>query len=337
MNVDIIKEQIIALKKLKTPNSEFIVNLFEYYLKMQNFKKVILDSDFVTVVNKNYNIDDVIKINKYIPNKLIIDNSTIYINLNNYEIGENWFYNSQNNLCRIYSNLLKIKSEVLTEKILIDKVLDIKNNDYTKKYVVDSKKYKLYKLIKNLDKIITSSNLKNIKFLIEYEEEDILKYNFVLMELKVALEVIRENDYKKKITYLYDYFSDYLDKEFKNYNFCNFKNNQCFAQYDKNNNFKFPYTDYNGCCYDVRNKVQCYNLDTASCDKCKIKSLSCKLLICSYLRSKGINYSIYDSLLTKSFLKLQQKLDCVWEFYIDEKEMIKRIEKANISKHKILL
>lgn len=325
MNIDIIKKQIIALKKLNTPNSEFIVNLFEYYLKMQNFKKVILDSDFITVVNENYNLDDVIKINKYTPNKLITDNSIIYINLDNYEIGENWFYNSQNNLHRIYNNLLKFENKDLAEDILINKVLDVRNNNYVKKYIVDSKKYKLYKLIKKLNKIITNNNLKNIKYLIQYDEEDILKYNFVLKELKVALEVIQEENQEKKILHLYDYFSDYLDDEFKNYNLCNFKNNQCFAQYDRNNKFKFPYTEYNGCCYDVRNKVQCNNLDTASCGKCKIKSLSCKLLICGYLRSKGINYSIYDSLLTKSFLKLQQKLDCVWEFYVDEKEMIKKL------------
>lgn len=327
MEIDIIKSKIMILKELNTPNSEFIVNLFEHYLRTYNLEKIKLNSNFITVINEkeiqNYNLDNVIIINKYTPNKMITDNSTVYINLNNYEIGENWFYNSQNNLCRIYNNLLQIDNKRLTEEILVNKVLDVKNGDYVKKYIVNTTKYKLYKLIKNLNKIITKNNLKNIMYLIQYDEADNLKYNFVLRELQVALEVLQEADYEKKISYLYDYFSDYLDNEFKNYNFCNFKNNQCFAQYDKNNKFKFPYTEYNGCCYDVRNKVQCNNLDTSSCGKCKIKSLSCKLLICGYLRSKGIEYNIYDSLLTKSFLKLQQKLDCVWEFYIDEKEMIK--------------
>lgn len=103
---------------------------------------------------------------------MITDNSTIYINLNNYEICENWFYNSQNNLHRIYNNLLKFENKNLTEDILINKVLDVRNNNYVKKYIVDSKKYKL---IKKLNKIITNNNLKNIKYLIKYDEEDILK------------------------------------------------------------------------------------------------------------------------------------------------------------------
>ena len=55
MNIDIIKNRIIILKELNTSNSEFIVNLFEYYLRIYNTALTPIE------IIQNYKYEELIK------------------------------------------------------------------------------------------------------------------------------------------------------------------------------------------------------------------------------------------------------------------------------------
>ncbi len=328
MDIDVLEHKLAILNNLDTCSSRFILNLFKNYLKDVRVKKDIFDSDFITVNPIKFDMKNVINVNKYSFDKKIINNSVIYINLNDYEIGKNWFYSAQNNLYCIYVELAKASDIELENERYIDNLLirsqKLKNE---KLYTVDTFKHKLYKLLRKLNKVIEQENIEKISYIIRYDEKDILKYNYVLNELVAVLKIILFKDYRLKVSYVYDYISDFMDNEFRSYNFCDFLNNQCIAQRDSNNHFSFPYEKYNGCCYDVRTKSECEFLDVKSCEKCKIKSVSCKLLICGYLREMGINYSIYDSLLVRTFFNIKQKTDCVWNFYEKKENMMKKFHK----------
>ena len=320
MEKSVLEEKFKILNDLNTPVSDFILDLCKAYLSDCGQERKNFNSNMVKVNNNVEIPKNALVVEKYSLNKELRDNAIIFINLDNYEIGNNWFYEAQNNIWRICNVLLQTNNELLRDnKFLNDLVKNIDSRRKDNKYVVDKSKYKLYVLLRNLNKIVKENDVKNISYIIKYTENDIPKYNFVLKEFTTALKIISFKKPNLQFDYIYNYISDYMDNEFEKYNLCNFKNNQCIAQRDISDRHKFPYEDYDGCCFNVSTKKKCDYLD--SCKKCKIKSISCKLLICTYLRERGVNYSIYDNLLTKVFFSLKQKLDCIWKFYIGKDEL----------------
>ena len=102
-----------------------------------------------------------------------------------------------------------------------------------------------------------------------------------------------------RYSYIYDKVCDYLDNEFVTNNICGFKDNICKSV---ENNSHCKESRY-GCCYG-RNRGLCHYLKD---NKCSIKSISCKLFTCRYLKKEKINYKINDIVLLKYFFNMRQK------------------------------
>ena len=79
----------------------------------------------------------------------------------------------------------------------------------------------------------------------------------------------------------------------------------------------------NGCCYGKKRGV-CEHLKN---NKCTIKSITCKLFTCRYLKKQGIKYKINDIPLLKYFMNIQQRLVIMSSFFKDKDEVIKLLMK----------
>ena len=67
-----------------------------------------------------------------------------------------------------------------------------------------------------------------------------------------------------------------------------------------------------GCCYSDARGGLCENLKN---HRCQIKSISCKLYSCEYLRNKKVYFKIKDIPLLKYFFNLKQKYILKYIFY----------------------
>jgi hypothetical protein len=110
-------------------------------------------------------------------------------------------------------------------------------------------------------------------------------------EIERALEII---DIRQRYEYVYDAICDYLDKQFKEKNYCDFKDDMCIV----NRNGVGKNKD-SGCCYsfrldfflNMRDKKRCKYLGDK---ECKTKCISCKLYVCKYLAKKGVRFSPHN-------------------------------------------
>lgn len=116
-------------------------------------------------------------------------------------------------------------------------------------------------------------------------------------EIEEALNIA---DTKTRYEYVYDALCDYLDKEFRVNNYCDFIDNKCVAVREgKTDKFtRLAGKDCIGCCssYDLGIGLSICNLRTCIHlgDKgCNTKCVSCKLYACKYLREKGIRFDIF--------------------------------------------
>ena len=121
-------------------------------------------------------------------------------------------------------------------------------------------------------------------------------------------------DLRDRYSYIYDIVCDYLDNTFKKNNWCDFKNNRCVSV----RNSGHCSESVCGCCYGSKRGV-CKYLDK---DHCKIKSLSCKLFSCRYLKKKKKNIRIKDIPLLKYFFNIRQKYIIEYSLFKDKDEMI---------------
>lgn len=123
-------------------------------------------------------------------------------------------------------------------------------------------------------------------------------------EINVVLKILDILNVKKKLdkyNLIYDYTCDYLDNEFKINNWCNFKNDVCICNRNKNKECRVE-----SCCVRNKTKIVCKYFDNKN-KKCSIKCISCKLFTCKYLKSKGIKYSTNKIPYLKYFLSIRQK------------------------------
>lgn len=187
------------------------------------------------------------------------------------------------------------------------------------------------------DKYVESDNFyknakkyihKNVLVHFLYDEFDIID-DSILKEKKFSKDVtskicfihaINLRDKKKRYAYIYDVVCDYLDKEFHDKNICGFSDNVCLSV---KNNSHCP-ESLHGCCYG-RNRGLCKNFKNG---KCQIKSISCKLFTCRYLKKNKIKYKINDIPLLKYFFNLRQKFIIDTSIFKDKEETIELLLKA---------
>ncbi len=107
-----------------------------------------------------------------------------------------------------------------------------------------------------------------------------------IVEVLKCIEILNERNKKKRLELVYDYTCEYLDNEFLGKNLCGFKNDMCAC-----NRHKHKDKRRSSCCESGRTKTICDKFDNKN-KECTIKSISCKLFVCPYLRKKGVKLSV---------------------------------------------
>ena len=80
------------------------------------------------------------------------------------------------------------------------------------------------------------------------------------------------------------------------------------------------------CCIKTSTGEICEHFDK-EIKFCKIKSITCKLFVCPFLRKKGIRYSVNKIPYIKYFLSIRQKLIIKSNPFVDKDEMIDKLIK----------
>lgn len=173
---------------------------------------------------------------------------------------------------------------------------------------------------KNIKKYLN----KNVFVHFLYEEDDIVNNSnidkYASIENKIhMIHALNIKNIEKRYSYIYDVVCDYLDKEFREKDICSFKDNKCISV--RNNSHCKE--SCNGCCYGT-NRGLCKNFKDG---KCSIKSLSCKLFTCRYLKKQGVRYRINDIDLLKYFFNIRQKYILDTSIFKDKDEIIKSLLK----------
>ena len=107
------------------------------------------------------------------------------------------------------------------------------------------------------------------------------------------MHAINIKEKSKRYSFIYDTVCDYIDKKYLECNYCDFKDDVCVFF---RNHPKIMHKD--GCCYSDARGGLCENLKN---HRCQIKSISCKLYSCEYLRNKKVYFKIKDIPLLKYF------------------------------------
>jgi len=185
------------------------------------------------------------------------------------------------------------------------------NSDNIDKFYKKIWIYKLYYIFKK--NIVINYCGKEYKSIRECPKEivDILK----------CIEILNERNKRKRLELIYDYSCEYLDNEFLKKNLCEFKNNMCGC-----NRIKEKHLQISSCCESLKTRKICEHFDKNK-KMCNIKSISCKLFACPYLKKKNINYSINRIAFMKYFLNLRQKSICKVSFFQDKDEVVEKLLK----------
>ena len=178
----------------------------------------------------------------------------------------------------------------------------IENNEYFYKNIKKYKKRNVY-----IHLLYDNKDITNDTFIEKRYDKDV-KFKIYLIHASNI------KDIKKRYSYIYDIVCNYLDQEFNNKNICGFDHNVCLSV--KNNGHCKE--SKNGCCYG-RNRGLCKNFKNG---KCTIKSISCKLFICRYLKKNKIRYRANDIPLLKYMFNIKQKFIIENSIFKDKEEII---------------
>lgn len=228
------------------------------------------------------------------------------------------------------SNLLRI--DMLKDISILDSYLDdydkniefFNKNKFKKSYskIKDRVLLKLYKKIIKIYKYCDNHNIK-VKdiYLVNYDKS--INNNYMIKELDSLLSAYLMN-YEERINYIYDYMCDYLDREFNEFNLCDFNDNKCISRRDLEcSGCKNPITY--GCCY-TKGRI-CPNLIN---NNCSIKCLPCKLFTCRYLEKRGIKYRPWNYLMIRLFLSYNQMNILDSYLYTSKDIIMNKLLKRNI-------
>lgn len=153
---------------------------------------------------------------------------------------------------------------------------------------------------------------KVIAYVINFDENNKKHMDFI-----VGINAILYSSIFEMYNYIYDYVCDYLDKQFIEYNLCNFKDDMCIA--------KSGTSCKVGCCRHFKYKklLPIFPNKLVVCEylkdkRCSAKCISCKLFTCDYLEKNGVKFRIKDILLLNTFFNPIQK------YFIKYKEFTKK-------------
>ena len=141
-----------------------------------------------------------------------------------------------------------------------------------------------------------------------------------VMNIVTAINAALISNKEKRYSLIYDIVCDYLDNDFRDNNYCDFKDDVCVAK--RNCESK---RSTMGCCYHF-NKMGIFgkiNLCENLVDRaCTIKCISCKLFTCDYIKKK---YRIKDIFLLDYFFNPIQKLIIKSNCFKTKEQIMKKL------------
>lgn len=285
-----MEEIIQALKEVNSDNSRFLINIIkaqnsfiEDIKNKQKHTKINLEKSSTNLKEGIVNLDE-ISADKYYYTKMKLRRDNIIELLKKTDI-------------KMLSNKKILNSVIFCEK-------EIKSPIY------EQDKMDIVELIKEFNK----NNITSIKMV----ASSITELNlFKEEQINMALEIIKNNNFKERISKLYDIIYNYLQKDFIANNYCDFIKDKCVAQ---RRFHLYPLTQKDGCCF--MNIRKCTHLNNGQCDT---ECIACRLFSCPYLTKRGIGYYANEFILLKAFLDKEQRRKLVFEFYKSKEEILKQI------------
>lgn len=289
-----LQEKIDLIKKIDNYNTRFIVKVLQSFKdKQEAFEE---KKNSTSIVTKNIEINTT---------KKIIDLDKIW--------AKPYFYTKMRvRLEEIVNQIMHIDNEKILKNSsrLFKKAI---YNKAVKKFEKPEDKIDIVDFINKLDseKIYNDSDF---IFIAEKIDEETL---FKEEQLKIAIDILKIDDIKKRYSVIYDKLCDYLNKDFISYQYCDFKNNKCIAQ---RKHKIFPINRKNGCCFmEIR---KCPHLINGNC---KVQCIACKLFSCKYLEKRGIGYWAYEVILLKAFFNKEQRKHLLFDFYTPKDKVLKKV------------
>lgn len=179
--------------------------------------------------------------------------------------------------------------------------MNIKDNSI----VIDVNNKNINKVIKKTKKYLKLCDNNNYKIKLKYLEE--INNKEKLNNLNNIIKAINIKNIEKRYSFIYDTVCDYIDNKYLTCNYCDFKDDVCVF-FRNNPDIMHKY----GCCYSESRGGLCENLKDK---KCSIKSISCKLYSCEYLRKKKVNFRMKNIPLIKYFFNVKQKYYIKYSFF----------------------
>lgn len=294
-----IQEKIKIINKNNDDDARFIIKVLKAEIKLQEeFKKNKEISDIVIK-------DDSLNNKKESNNSIIIDLDNIWV--------KPYFYTK-----------MRVRLNELVNQVLIADNNDILNHNvkFYRRAIYNKAEKKFEKPENEIDivdfiKKINIDQLEDSKKLIflanKIDEETIFKERYI----KKAIQIIKVKDIRKRYSIIYDEICEYLDKDFLQNEYCDFKGNKCIAQ---RRHKLYPPCKKNGCCFmEIR---KCPNLKDG---KCMIECISCKLFSCKYLEKRGIGYWGREIIFLQAFFNKKQRKHIVFDFYQSKEKILNKL------------
>lgn len=177
---------------------------------------------------------------------------------------------------------------------------------------------KAEKRIKELIRLKKECNKKQEDLNIDFNLDDIIDTS-LKADISICIKALQIESKKQRYEYIYGSVCDYLDKEFVENNFCNFKNDICRE-------------NRSSCCYYFSKfrifgkPIHCRYLINKSCT---VKCMACKLFACEKIKKEfGVSYTPNTFLPIKLFFNPVQKLLLQYTLFTPEDKIIKRLMKV---------
>ena len=287
-----MEEIIQVLKKVNTDDSRFLINIIKAYNSFiedikskQRNTKINIEKSSTNLKEGIVNLDE-ISADKYYYTKMKLRRDNIIELLKKTDL------------------MMLLNKKILNNIIFCEKEIKVPTFEKDKIDIIE--------LIRNLN----DNNITNIKMV----ANSITELNlFKEEQINMALEIIKINTFKERISKIYDKIYNYLQKDFIANNYCDFIKDKCVAQ---RRFHLYPLTSKDGCCFMQIRK--CTHLKNGKCDT---NCMACRLFSCPYLTKRGIGYYANEFILLKAFLDKNQRKKLVFEFYKSKEEVLKQIMK----------
>lgn len=290
-----IQEKIEIISKIENDEARFIVKVLEAFKKKQNEyenKKEITS----IVIKDNNNLD----INK---NVIVLDNIWV----------KPYFYTKMRvRLDELVNQVISANNDEIIKNSskFFKRVI---YNNTIKNFEKPEDKIDIIEFIKKLDKKKLENNVEFAFIAEKIDEETIFKEE----QIKKAIEIIKVENIKEKYSIIYDEICNYLNKDFIQNGYCDFKNNKCIAQ---RKHKLYPPNRKNGCCsVQIR---KCPNLVNGNCT---VECVACKLFSCKFLEKRGIGYWGKEIIFLQAFFNRNQRKHLVFDFYQEKESILNKL------------